>query len=72
MCNYKNILKVLFVVLGTIIGAGFASGKEIYNFFAVYGYMGILGINIAGILTGIIIYSTLNICEKRKIKNKRI
>lgn len=71
MCNYKNILKVLFVVLGTIIGAGFASGKEIYNFFAVYGYMGILGINIAGILTGIIIYSTLNVCEKRKIKNNK-
>ncbi len=71
MCNYKNILKVLFVVLGTIIGAGFASGKEIYNFFAVYGYMGILGINIAGILAGIIIYSTLNVCEKRKIKNNK-
>lgn len=71
MCNYKNILKVLFVVLGTIIGAGFASGKEIYNFFAVYGYMGILGINIAGILTGIIIYSTLNVCEKRKVKNNK-
>lgn len=45
--------------------------KKIYNFFAVYGYMGILGINIAGILTGIIIYSTLNVCEKRKIKNNK-
>lgn len=30
-------LKILFVIIGTIIGAGFASGKEIYLFFAKYG-----------------------------------
>ena len=32
----KNILKVVFVVIGTLIGAGFASGQEIYIFFYQY------------------------------------
>lgn len=28
----KNSLKVVFVIIGTLIGAGFASGKEVYIF----------------------------------------
>ncbi len=37
----KSIIKVFqvaFVFIGTIVGAGLASGKEITNFFTVYGY----------------------------------
>ena len=30
----KNISKVSFVIIGTMIGAGFASGQEIYAFFS--------------------------------------
>ena len=71
MRNYKNIIKVLSVILGTMNGAGFASGKEIYNFFVKYGLTGIIGIIISGILTGIIIYCTLKICNNRKIKNNK-
>ena len=29
----KNSLKVVLVIIGTLIGAGFASGKEVYIFF---------------------------------------
>ena len=29
----RNILKVVFVIVGAIIGAGFASGQEIKLFF---------------------------------------
>ena len=29
-----NIVKAVSVIIGTIIGAGFASGKEIYIFFS--------------------------------------
>ena len=32
----KSILRVVFVVIGTIIGAGFASGQEIWLFFNQY------------------------------------
>lgn len=35
--NIKNIYKITFVITGTIIGAGFASGQEIYTFFNKYG-----------------------------------
>ena len=31
--NKKNIYRITFVIIGTIIGAGFASGQEIYTFF---------------------------------------
>ncbi len=35
--NKMNIQKTTFVIIGTIIGAGFASGQEIYIFFNRYG-----------------------------------
>lgn len=54
-----GITKAVCVIIGTIIGAGFASGKEIYLFFNTYGEKGILGIITASIVTGIIIYKVL-------------
>jgi hypothetical protein len=36
----KNCLKVVFVIIGTLIGAGFASGQEVYLFFYSYGIKG--------------------------------
>ena len=33
----KNVIKTVCVIIGTIIGAGFASGREIYLFFSKYG-----------------------------------
>ena len=40
----KNIFKVTFVIIGTIIGAGFASGQEILIFFNNYGFYGLIGL----------------------------
>ena len=57
----KNILKVVFVIIGTLIGAGFASGQEMYIFFFSYGVKGILGILISSFLMGFIIYKTLKL-----------
>ena len=64
----KNILKIVFVIIGTLIGAGFASGKEIYIFFFSYGEKGIFAIIISSILMGIIIYDVLKIIHKKEIK----
>ena len=64
-----SILKVVFVIIGTVIGAGFASGQEIYIFFFSYGLKGLLGIIISGILIGITIYKTFKITQKNKNKN---
>lgn len=66
MSNILESLKVSFVIIGTIIGAGFASGQEIYTFFNVYGLKGLLGIFISCVLIGIVIYKTLRISMKLK------
>ena len=52
----KKILKAVFVIIGTLIGAGFASGQEIYLFFFSYGTKGLIGIIISSGLIGLIIY----------------
>lgn len=60
----KDILKVVFVIIGTMIGAGFASGQEIYLFFFSYGIEGIIGLFISSIMVGIVIYKTFKIVDK--------
>lgn len=65
----KNNFKIIFVIIGTLIGAGFASGQEIYTFFFSYGEKGILAIIISSLLMGIIIYDVLKIIQEKKIEN---
>ena len=64
-----NIVKAVSVIIGTIIGAGFASGKEIYIFFGQYGKFGIIGAIVSATLTGVIIYSTIAITKRLQIKS---
>lgn len=66
---YMNILKVVFVIIGTLIGAGFASGQEMYLFFFSYGLKGLFGILISSIAIGVVIYKTLIIIKKYEIRN---
>ena len=63
----KNVLKVVFVIIGTLIGAGFASGQEMYIFFFSYGLKGIIGILISSCLMGLVIYKTLCIMKEKNI-----
>ena len=56
-----------FFIMGTLIGAGFASGQEVYLFFFSYGMKGLIGILISSIIIGVVIYSTFNILNKYKI-----
>lgn len=67
--NIKNVFKTVFVIIGTIIGAGFASGQEIYTFFNRYGINGLIGIFISFFLIGFIIWKTFNIVLKNNINN---
>ncbi len=50
----KNWIKIASVYIGTVIGAGFASGREILEFFGVYGIKGIFGIIVSGLLFSIL------------------
>ncbi len=63
----KGILKVVFVIIGTMIGAGFASGQEMYLFFFSYGKEGLIGIVISCCIIGLVINQTFNIVNKYQI-----
>lgn len=65
----KNVIKIVMVIIGTLIGAGFASGREIYLFFMKYGRLGQIGIIISGTLTSLIIYLVLNKVRKKNIES---
>lgn len=62
---------LIFSIIGTLIGAGFASGQEIYLFFYKYKTRGIFGLVLCSILITMVIYKTCNIIYTRKIDNYR-
>lgn len=45
-----NFFNVAALYVGTIMGAGFASGREAWQFFGVFGVNGYVGIGLAGLL----------------------
>lgn len=48
--KYIEIISIACTYTGTVIGAGFASGQEILQFFIAYGGIGLAGIIAAGFL----------------------
>jgi len=48
--EFKNIIKVACLYMTSVIGAGFASGREIVQFFTIYYEGGFYGIVLAGFL----------------------
>ena len=65
----REVFSIVLVLIGALIGAGFASGQEIYSFFYSYGLIGIVGLIVTGSLIGITIYKTLKIIYINKIDN---
>ncbi len=63
----KNILKIVFVITGAIVGAGFASGQEVYLFFFSHGIKGIIGIVLSSFIIGVVISKTLKIINNNNI-----
>lgn len=63
------MFETIFVLIGTFVGAGFASGKEVFNFFTIYSFNGVISIFIFSILLFCLIHKCLNIKTKLKIKN---
>ena len=57
----KNTIKAVLVIIGTLIGAGFASGQEIYSFFNIYKENGLVGIILSCLITGVVIYRVLKL-----------
>ncbi len=69
MGEARNIIKVASIYLATIIGAGFASGQEIVQFFSTYYEGGFYGILLAGLLFSIIGYTVLDRVYRERIRN---
>lgn len=63
------MLKIIFVLIGTFVGAGFASGKEIFNFFTCYSYYSIISIIIFSFFIFLLIFKCLNIKSNLKINS---
>ena len=55
--SMNKSLKVALALVGLTVGAGFASGQEVIQYFLAFGYRGIIGAAIAGatyaLVTGI-------------------
>lgn len=67
--DMKSILKVASIYMATIIGAGFASGQEIMQFFTVYYEGGFYGIILAGLLFSALGYIILTNVHNHRIRN---
>ena len=65
----KEVLIIVLVLIGALIGAGFASGQEIYSFFYSYGLMGLVGIIVTCSLISLTIYKSLKLIYKKEIKD---
>ena len=55
------------VYIGAIVGAGFASGQELMQFFVVFGYHGLIGVFLSGIVFALMGYFISQIVIKNKI-----
>ena len=65
MKNEKlGILNIALVYVGTIMGAGFASGREIWQFFGVFGNKGYIGVGFVGLLFIVLGIMTSRIARK--------
>jgi uncharacterized membrane protein YkvI len=67
--EFKNSFKIACMIIGAIVGAGFASGQEILQFFTIFGQKGILGICCASILFFIISLATLELTYRYGYRN---
>lgn len=50
MSAFKDVCKIAGAFVGVIVGAGFASGQEILQFFAAFGGIGLMGCVVSGLL----------------------
>lgn len=67
--TYLGTISIALTYIGTIIGAGFASGREVYQFFYQFGDLGIIGIIISSFLFFFFGYSILILSKNIKPKS---
>ena len=63
----RDILKIAGIYTALILGAGFASGREILIFFIRFGIKGFLGLILSGFIFSFIGYIVCDLANKKKI-----
>lgn len=64
-----EIFTIVLVLIGALIGAGFASGQEMYSFFYSYGGIGLIGIIITCTLISCTLYKSFKMIYAYEINN---
>lgn len=64
--RFSVVLNIAFIYIGTIVGAGFASGREIWQFFGVFGDDGRTGVIFAGLF--FVIMGLVTTCIARVLR----
>ena len=67
--QWKTTFQVAATYVGAVMGAGFASGQEIQQFFVRFGHWGLVGIVLSSILFSLIGWGTLDLQEKWKVSS---
>ncbi len=57
----KKSFQIGSAFIGIIVGAGFASGQEILQFFSSFGYVGIAGSILAAVLFAFLVMHSLHV-----------
>ena len=65
----EEVFSIVLVIIGALVGAGFASGQEIYSFFYSYGSIGIIGIIMTCCLISLMVHKSLKIIYSKKINS---
>lgn len=65
----RKIGKCVVIILGTFIGAGFASGKEVAIFFNQFSVQGLWGIVVSAILFGLIVAMVLHLAKENNLSS---
>jgi len=65
----NNGLKIAVVYGSVFLGAGFASGRELIQYFVGFGRIGMWGLIISGVLFALVGWAVLSICRRENITN---
>ena len=70
MKNTKgDVLKIVGLYMAMIVGAGFASGQELLQFFIKYGKEGLYGVVVAAVLFAAVGYAVMRICAAKGLSS---
>jgi len=65
----SNGLKIAAIYASVFLGAGFASGQELMQYFVGFGRIGLLGIIVAGLFFALTGWAALRICRRESLTN---